>query len=217
MSYNHLSQARECLWCEASIEGRADKQFCSSSCKAHYNRENSKQPFIEPSRPAGPAARLTAKPPSLIVRPQPVPDDESEEDEEDDNEDWTTKYQREVQERRDQEKTKDLHSLYMELADEFLRDEGNAYDWEPLDDFITELDTAVGKYRHHPGLRSSIHPAHSRLADLYLMSEYLRDLRKAMEEAEDEATPFFGKSEIVCLKLSKKHRKRLRANLLGEE
>lgn len=219
MSYNPTNQARECLWCDTQIEGRADKQFCSSSCKAHYNRENPKQPPVEPSRTTVPA-RLTAGPPALVARPQPLPDDESDEEDDDEVvEDWTTKFRREAQEKRDREKAEELHDLYTELAEEFLREDGSAFAWEPLEEFIAELDAAAGEYRHHPGLRIPTHPAKARLADLYLMGDYLREVRKVMEEAEDEAKSFFGKSEpdIVCLELSKKHRKRLRENLLGDK
>ena len=222
MPYNPANEARECLWCETPIEGRADKQFCSSSCKAHYNRENPKPPSVEPSQ-LMPASRLSAEP-FAMVQPLPILNEEDDEDEEEDSiEDWTARLRVESQKQhdkqREQEKARKLHSRYTLLVDEFLREEDTYFTLSALDDFINDMNQAAGDYRQHPGLPIPTHQAHTRLADLYLMGDYLRGLRTAVAEAEAAATSFFGKSEPeqFSLALSKKHRKRLRANLLGEE
>ena len=214
-----MNQVRECLWCETPIEGRADKQFCSSSCKAYYNRENAGQLPVEPPQPKMPA-RLP-RPNPMLATARPPLDDESGEDEYGDTEteDFDVQYQRLEKERLDREKAAELHKCYSNLVDEFLRDEGICYDEAALNDFINDLDEAAITYRQHPGLLKSEHPAHTRIADLYLMTDYLRGLRKAMQEADKAADSFFGRSEPepTCLEISKKHRKRLRTNLLGEK
>ena len=215
MSY-YTNQARECLWCKTSIEGRADKQFCSSSCKAHYNRENARQPPVEPPRPT--ASTRPTRPTPVLPTLRPLPDDEDDYDDTE-TEDLSVQHQRLEKVQVDYERIKELHECYANLVDEFLRDEGVCYDETALDEFIDDLDGAASTYRQHPGLRKPGHPAHARIADLYLMGDYLREMRKEMQEAEEAANSFFGQAEpeLVCLEISKKHRKRLRMNLLGEE
>ena len=222
MPYNPANEARECLWCETLIEGRADKQFCSSSCKAHYNRENPKPPSVEPSQPI-PSSRLSAEP-FAMVHPLPILNEEDDEDEEEESmEDWTARLQvespRQYDKHCEQEKTSKLHSRYISLMNEFLQEGIEYFVLSCLDDFIEDMNQAAGDYRQHPGLRIPAHQAHTRLADLYFMGDYLRGLRTAVAKAEAEATSFFGESEPEEFPpaLSKKHRKRLLANLLGEE
>lgn len=220
MPYNPANEVRECLWCETPIEGRADKQFCSSSCKARYNRENANEPPQEPIRAVATARPLAAPLYPLPTSSEYIPDeDENDEDESDDTEDWATKFAREAQEKRDHEKAKELHNRYTALAEEFLREEDTYFSLKPLDDLIDEMNQATGDYRQHPGLLTPTHPAHARLADHYLMGDYLRGLRQAVAAADAAAHSIFGKSkpDEFCMALSKKHRKRLRANLLGKE
>ena len=213
MSDNQATQNRECLWCETPIEGRTDKQFCSSACKARHNRDNPKNEPAERYLPA--VATRPAVSATSIRYVEPVEEDEAETE----DENWEVAYEREQQAKRDKEEASRLHRIYAQQATQFLKQEGLTYSWRSLDDSGEELDEAADKYRQHPGLPDPDHPAHRRLADLYLMRDILRTIGEAMAEAEEAATSFFGKSrpEPVLLHLTKKHRKRLRENLLGVE
>ena len=84
---------------------------------------------------------------------------------------------------------------------------------------MNELDEVINDYNTHPGLRLAHHPSHNRIKDLYLMHDYMRELGDLMTEAEEATKFIFGPStpETVYLELSKKHRNRLRKNLLGAE
>ena len=200
MKYSQ-EQPRECLQCEAPISGRADKHFCDSACKARYNRENEKE---EPAAVPQPALSYNFKQPPAPLQRVPLAVAAYEEDDEDD-------LQLEIE-----RQSKDLHQIYTKLVNSFLKEIGNAFDSNWLDDFIEELDEAAVEYRQHPGLQTPSHPAHNRLADLYLIRDYLRELREEVEDA-NEAMSFFGRAEpdTVSIEISKKRRKRLRENMLG--
>ncbi|WP_375418297.1 DUF2116 family Zn-ribbon domain-containing protein [uncultured Hymenobacter sp.] len=209
MNYLSDDQERECLWCGTPIEGRADKQFCSSACKARYNRENAKELTVE--------SAASASPPKVTLAPsRPAYSiTESEEDETLDS-DWTSKSERRAHEQQEKETSKKLHKKYTGLVAKFLQEEGEFFDLESVETFIEKLDEASDEYRQNPSLRTGGHPAHARLADLYLMRDHLREMRDEMEDA----TPSFfgmGEPENICLELSKKQRKQLRANMLGGE
>lgn len=200
MKYSQ-EQPRECLQCETPISGRSDKEFCGSACKARYNRENEKeQPAVTPQ--STPSYDFK-QPPSPLQR-VPLVVAAYNEDEEDD-------LQLEIE-----RQSKDLHRAYTKLVNSFLKEEGYAFDSNWLDEFIENLDEAAVEYRQHPGLQTPSHPAHNRLADLYLIRDYLRELREQVEDA-DEAVSFFGRPEpdTVCIEISKKRRKRLRESMLG--
>lgn len=203
MKYSQEQQSRECLQCETPISGRTDKQFCDSACKARYNRENEKAQPAALSHPQ-PNSSYNIKQPPAPLQCVPLAVAEYDEDDEDD-------LQLEIE-----RQSKPLHQAYTKLVNSFLKEEGYAFDSDWLDEFIEELDEAAGKYRQHPGLQTSSHPAHSRLADLYLIRDYLRELREQVRDA-DKAMSFFGKPEpdTVCIEISKKRRKRLRENMLG--
>ena len=201
MKYAQEHQPRECFQCEAPISGRSDKQFCDSACKARYNRENEKaQPTAATQPPPYPEFKQPS--PSL----QRVPLAVAAYDEEDE-------YGLQLEIER---QSKELHKAYSKLVNSFLKEEGYAFDSNWLDDFIEELDEAAVEYRQHPGLQTPSHPAHNRLADLYMIRDYLRELREQVEDA-DEAMSFFGRPEpdTICLEISKKRRKRLRGSMLG--
>lgn len=201
MKYSQ-EQPRECLQCETPISGRADKQFCDSACKARYNRENEQAQPASTPQPT-PSHGFTETSSTLQRVPLAVAYDENEEDEDE--------LQLEIE-----RQSKDLHRVYTKLVDSFLKEVGYAFDSNWLDDFIEELDEAAVEYRQHPSLQNPSHPSHSRLADLYLIRDYLRELREQVEDA-DEAMSFFGRAEpdTVCIDISKKRRKRLRENMLG--
>ena len=196
-------QPRECLQCDTPISGRADKQFCDSACKARYNRENEKAQPAAVHQPQ-PIPSYNFKQPPAPLQRVPLTVAAYYEDDEDD-----LKLEIEHQ-------SEDLHRAYMKLVNSFLKEDGYEFDSNWLDDFIEKLDEAAVDYRQHPGLRTPSHPAHNRLADLYLIRDYLRELRKQVEDA-DEAVSFFGRAEpdTVCIEISKKRRKRLRENMLG--
>lgn len=201
MKYSQETQPRECLQCEVPISGRADKEFCGSACKARYNRENEK---AQPAATPQPTPSHDFKPPPPSLQRVPLAVAAYYEDDEDD-------LQLEIE-----RQSKDLHRAYMKLVNSFLKEEGHAFDSNWLDDFIEELDEAAVEYRQHPGIQTASHPARNRLADLYMIRDYLRELREEVEDA-DEAMSFFGRPEpdTICLEISKKRRKRLRESMLG--
>ena len=203
MKYFQEDQQRECLQCEAPISGRADKQFCDSTCKARYNREKEKIQPVAITQPQLAPSHNFKQPPAPLQR-VPLAVAAYEEDDEDD-------LQLEIE-----RQSKDLHRAYTKLVNSFLKEVGYAFDSNWLDDFIEELDEAAVEYRQHPGLQTPSHPAHNRLADLYMIRDYLRELREDVEDA-DEAMSFFGRPEpdTICLEISKKRKNRLRENMLG--
>lgn len=202
MKYSQ-EQPRECLQCEAPISGRADKQFCDSACKARYNRENEKTQPAAITQPQ-PAPSYNFKQPPAPLQRVPLAVAAYDEEDEDD-------LQLEIE-----RQSKELHRAYMKLMNSFLKEVGYAFDSNWFDDFIEGLDEAAVEYRQHPGIQTPSHPAHNRLADLYLIRDYLRELREQVEDA-DEAVSFFGRAEpdTVCIEISKKRRNRLRENMLG--
>ena len=146
MSDNQATQNRECLWCETPIEGRTDKQFCSSACKARHNRDNPKNEPAERYLPA--VATRPAVSATSIRYVEPVEEDEAETE----DENWEVAYEREQQAKRDKEEASRLHRIYAQQATQFLKQEGLTYSWRSLDDSGEELDEAADKYRQHPGL-----------------------------------------------------------------
>ena len=201
MKYFEEPDDRACLQCGASIEGRADKQFCDSSCKARYNRENAQKA----SNPILKRVYLKLPEQEEPVSIQRLPLAQKHGQDED------VFKQAELG-----RQAEHLHKAYTKHVIALLKEDGYEVDSEWLDEFIGGLDDTSTEYRQHPSLQDPSHPAHSRLADLYLMRDYLRELRERIENADEEVS-FFGRAEsdTVCIEISKKRRKRLRENMLG--
>lgn len=213
-------ESRECLWCEAPIQGRADKQFCSSACKARYHREHQSENFTESISTTSRTGLVQLTSPAYLTRDQaePLAHHTSGEDEASQAKEWVPTYESLQLIQYSRGKAEQLHALHTRLVTRFLREEDRVFGWKALEHFLDELNKALEEYREHPGLRLAQHPARNRMKDLYRMQDYLRELGEAMKEAKKETNFFFGRVErrYIRLVISKKHRKKFRENLLGE-
>ena len=113
----YQTQERECLNCGDPIEGRADKQFCNSACKARYNREQHETALATVSlvRPA------TSLP---LTQRQTDPIEPNEDDEENDS---LEAYEQEQLEVRNRQKAQQLHNLHTRIVGQFLKQEGETF------------------------------------------------------------------------------------------
>jgi hypothetical protein len=211
---------RECPQCGDEVVGRADKVFCSPSCKSLHFREH-----------GGPAPAVPLAGP---VRWQPVPMPVPPAEEDDDGEGELDiaavvqqalnrdkeEQQRGDRARRQQEAEEEgqaravaLHGLYCQDVDDFLQEEGPALKKADLQVFLADLDDDVAQYRGHPHLGALGYPAAGRLALLHWMRD---SLRRCLEEVTDNAAGvWLGNPAPVYLELRKKDRARLRDSLLG--
>jgi hypothetical protein len=204
---------RECLQCGEEISGRADKIFCSPSCKSVHFRAQ------QTERPAAPVPAARPLPLPLPELPEPVPEEALTADE------FSRLVAEEVREvirnREDnslaglrQEEKKDelkqrskliikLFKLYRKLVAKFLDVEGIEFEYEEeISDLLNELDEAAALYRAHPLLKMPGHPAGQRLENIYFMQDKVRKVEI---------------NDLDCFSLTKKERKQLREALLGDE
>jgi hypothetical protein len=211
--YTSSLQTRKCLFCAQPLSGRADKKFCTGSCKAHYSRATSQ-----------PAATLFTSPPPTI------PSDELEELLET-KAPWDVLtgvnlegkkylgYYRAV--RSYQDGNDPLHYLYADVVEEFISELFIIDDrtLEEHDSFTQKVAEATYKYARHPNLQLPNHIAHRRLFSLYLVHDYLHETRRNIIADIGPLLAKLGTELVICFDWSNvppKHYKYLWRNLFPE-
>lgn len=208
------SANRECLQCGEYFEGRANKKFCTTACRAQHFRENQEglsqdeEPQLGPSRQEitehviRPASNY--KPPVRFYEPD-------EDDEGNPGESWQQSLNRQQESRQKVKEIADIHQRYCQLVTGCLKTDGDALNDEELQTWVEDLDGLSDDYRKHPHLRLSANVVHERLEDVY----WLRDrFRRLLDEWHEQSDSWFRSAEPVCFELPSKRRALLRAHLL---
>jgi hypothetical protein len=197
---------RKCLRCATPIQGRAGKRFCSSACKASFNRTTT-------INTQSTTATITPKVP---VASQPVFPLASKETS---SNDWQVRCVRAEEALNYQQEELSFHHAYTRLVGWFLRYTGGSTTLEGLDDMIQQVEEVAQAYQQHPSLRIKGHLAHRRLSDLYLVRDYMKLLRERRLAGEAHLIgPPWQPLDTVQLAwgLQEKHRSMMWDNLLAE-
>jgi hypothetical protein len=205
---------RECPQCGDEVVGRADKVFCSPSCKSLHFRAQPASTGVAPTARAGRSGPAPA-PVSPLAGTEPAEELAEEELEELDVDavvkEWFAKrdeerlagLKREEEEAAQAKRAKllrKLFDLHSQLVADFLEWDGAVLEYEEVTDLRNELKDAAARYRAHPLLDQVGHPAAERLATLYLMWDKVKEVETHDLEGFD---------------LTNKERERLLAALLG--
>ena len=206
MNNNRLF-TRACLWCQSTIAGRADKRFCTNSCKAHYRRASAQSPSSLTVQDGLSDYLSTAIPAKghLWGQHQNEYDDEK----------WDAILE---QAESVQAKQDPLHVMYAQVIGDFLRKEEKGGSFYMVEKRIAQTVKTIRHYLQHPGLLTSDSIAHRRLFDLYLVYDYLQDLRTGIVETVSEGRRPDGSvpcAEDTFLCIEDRHRRNLLINLLG--
>lgn len=235
-------EEKECLQCEKLFEGRANKKFCSDTCRAQYHRDNlatdnsqeedweddesdpeegsktwqTKIPLLDEDELATPRVSTSEE----VERAKSIYDVEVLRLEQ---------YKLLMQRKKEAEKAeaeedaleeinkennriKGLHALYSKLIKKCLKMEGHELEGDDLEAWIEELDEASEEYQSHPGLRNPDDKAHRRLKDLYWCRDTFSGWLDKLREQEDS---YFMMVEPVFLDLPPKRKAHFRENLIG--
>jgi hypothetical protein len=201
------------------MEGRANKKFCSAACRAQHFRDNQTEPdsWTEPikSSRSGYQPVEIQQSRSLPTKPSPLPTDDEDEDEDEDNS--LAGFQKRITKvfdaKRETDANRKLDEQYMQLVNECLQADGDAFNDEDDDELRTwldEVDELIIKYRTHTGLRQLDDQSHERLEDLH----WLRDkFRRMLTKWQNQETSWGSTPEPVYLELSRKRVAMMRQHL----
>lgn len=214
-------QERECLQCGNQFEGRSNRKFCASTCRAQFHRDNvgvddnDYEEIVdeEPNEPVHGKVNLLESSPSLINRFEQADEEERRKQFHALEAIRLRQLRIEAQLRHEAaeeaqekaEKIESLHGLYSTLIKKCLKIDQQELDEDELETWVDELDEASEKYMLHPGLLEPENKAHKRLKDLYWLRDMFSDL---LEESNEEGEP-------VLLELSPKRKARFRANRIS--
>lgn len=210
---------RTCPQCGDLVEGRADKVFCSASCKSRHFREN---PSSDELTPAPAIAGLATAPRPAAPRGHQV--EELENDEKFDFHgqlaqgiagimDERKQAERAEEARTVQRQAAKLDKLYEKCARRLLDAHGQVLTENELRDFVQEMDEAYDDYREHPHIEERGHAAGVRMLIFGSMRNYLAELLQELEAM--PARGLFGglKNREIGVDLAKKYRRQVRESL----
>jgi hypothetical protein len=170
MSFSTIPN-RTCWQCQAPIQGRADKKFCTSACKASYSREAAhSESVVVPVAANRPQS--ASRPPQLEVI------------------DWQARCEQAEQALQHyQQQAAQYHQAVMPFDQEYTRlghllSQHTNSQWTVflLQDVLRQLQDGITFYQQHPGLTDPTHVAHRRLQDMKQVSTYLQQNATALLE-----------------------------------
>lgn len=154
-----LLPERTCLWCHTPfLEGRADKKFCKSACKANYSRTvlaTDAPRAAPPSRPATPS-----RPQSISLV------------------DWQTRCEKAEHILQTQEQAAQAalpfdqeYARLEQLIGQYL---SSSYSAGMLSYLLLQVEKVLEQYQRHPALSNPLHAAQYRLSHLYMARQSLQ-------------------------------------------
>lgn len=172
---------RHCRNCGDLVAGRANKVFCSETCKGQHFRTN-----------AEPQARAAARPVAVAVALPVGPPEEEEEITQESIaglvDEVYAKYRadevQKVQAARD-----DLHGQYAAVVRQFLKMDGRPVDLGGLSRFLNTVEDVNKAYAIHPEAGSPDTPPAARLE---LLEDMLAELRDLLDEAQHPPRSFWS-------------------------
>ena len=168
MSFSSVSN-RTCWQCQAPIEGRADKKFCTSSCKASYSRSAAHAESVVVPVAAN-------RPPSASRPPQPEGIDWQARCEQ--AEQALQQYQQQAAQ--DRQAAVPFDQEYTRLGHLLSQQTNSQWTVSLLHDVLRQLQAGITFYQQHPGLTDPMHVAHRRLQDLQQVIAYLQQNATAL-------------------------------------
>jgi hypothetical protein len=154
-----LLPARTCLWCYTPFEGRADKKFCKSACKASYSRT-----MLAADAP-GPAPVATR--PLPASRPQPAT-----------LVDWQARCEQAEQILHAQEQVAQaalpFDQEYDRLEQVVMQYYSPDCSISVLSYLLLQVEKGLAQYTQHPALSNPQHAARYRLNSLYMVQRFLQ-------------------------------------------
>ena len=200
-----LLPARTCLWCTTPIQGRADKKFCNSSCKANYGRTTISTLPVASTSPIEPTA--TDTPVVLQVEKAEVINN------------WRERCEHAEKLLHESQQSFLLHQGYAGVVNWFLRFDGYTHTIIGLDSAIQVAASNIQAYQQHPSLRIAGHIAHFRFTDLVFIHERMNQVRERRLAGEQQlmgGLPWSGPNDITMIwNLDAEKRKNLLENLLA--
>jgi hypothetical protein len=134
------------------IQGRADKKFCNSSCKANYGRTTISTLPVASTSPA----EHTATDTPVVLQAEKV----------EVLNDWQERCELAEKLLDESQQSFLLHQGYAGVISWFLRFDGYTHTITALDNAIQVAAYHIQAYQQHPSLRIAGHVAHFRFTDL---------------------------------------------------